>query len=217
MKLTLPHIVAYVVGGLTALATLQPTVAGILQSVLGPYGHYVPAGIAAAGALLAFLHDIAPSAVPAPPASKQAGFVSLRGLVLLVSAAVSIACITAACSTIESFISSPTGATVIAAAVDVAVATAEAKGVSAAEINKIAKAALAADSSTTATLATVSGSINSAVTKAGLPAGDQAAADILEVALSAAIQAKVGSSASVAAAQAAVADVLNPLITATGG
>jgi hypothetical protein len=135
--------------------------------------------------------------------------------IAIIASLAACAMVLSACSSVESFLGSPTGAVVITAAVDVAVGTAESKGVSATEINKIATAALAADSGVNATVATVSAAIDAAIVKAKLPAGDQAAADILSVALSAAISAKIGSNPSVAAAQAAVADVLHAVIAAT--
>ncbi len=120
-----------------------------------------------------------------------------------------------ACSTLSNFFGSPTGAAVIVAAVDVAVATAEQKGVSAAQINSIARAALAADSGTTATLATLAAVLNNQIAKLNLPAGDLAAAEVLEVALAAAITAKIGTNASVAAAQTQIAVVLQDVIAVT--
>lgn len=217
MKLTLPHVVAYLVGGLVSIAALNPdTVTALLGSKVGGYA---AAGIALAGALVAFIHDIWPSAAPAPaaPVSKQSGFVSMRGLLMLASASIMVAVGLAACSSIESFIGSPTGAAVVTASVDVAVATAESKGVPAAQINKIAKAALAADSGVSGTLSAISSLVDKQISDAGLPAADLAAAKILEVALGAAIQAKVGNNASLAQAQAALADVLKEAIAASGG
>ena len=119
------------------------------------------------------------------------------------------------CASVSGFFGSPTGAAVIVAAVDIAVATAEQKGVSSAEINKIARTALAADSGTTATLAAVSALLNNEIAKLGLPAGDQAATEILEVALAAAITAKIGTNPSVASTQAAIAVVLQDVIAVT--
>jgi len=105
----------------------------------------------------------------------------------------------------------------ITAAVDVAVATAESKGVPAAQINAICKTALAADAGTAATLATVAQVVNAELARLNLPAGDLAAARILEDTLSIAIQAQVGANPNVATAQAAIANVLNAAIEATGG
>jgi uncharacterized protein YceK len=216
MKLTFPHILAYLVGALVSLAALNPAT---VTALVGPsLGHYAVAGIALAGALVAFIHSIWPSAIPATAVgSKQGGFITRTGLVFLASAALSVAMLIAGCASIESFISSPTGAAIVQASVDVAVATAEAKGVPASQINKVAKAALAADTGVSGTLAAISSLVDVQIANAGLPAADLAAAKILEVAISASITAKVGSNANLAAAQAAVADILNEVIAATGG
>lgn len=223
MKLTFPHIIAYVVAGLTAVATLQPNVAAIITTVLGPFGHYVPAGVALAGALLAFIHDIAPTAATAPDVTvspsvnKQAGFITPRSALLMTFAAVMTGLCVTGCSTISSWLATPTATTIITTAVDIAVATAEAKGVPATEINKVAKAALVADTGVSGTLTVVSGLVDQAIAKSTLPAADLAAAKILEVAISAAIATKIGNDATLAAAQADVAFVLNAVIAASGG
>lgn len=114
-------------------------------------------------------------------------------------------------------LSAPTSQPYITAAVDVAVATAEAKGIPAAQINAIAKQALAADQGTSATLAAVAGVVNAQLAKLNLPAGDLAAAQILEDALSIAIQAQIGNNPDIANAQAIIASVLSIAIAATGG
>jgi hypothetical protein len=225
MKLNFAHIVSYVTAGLAWLAALNPTfVSGVVGPTLAPYA---VATITLAGSVLVFLQHVgviptnpapAPTVtVAVPPASKQAGFISVRGSLLLASAAVMILGLASACSTIEGLISSPTGATVVTAAADVAVATAESKGISAAQINAIAKTVLAADSGSSATLAALSALVTTQIAAAKLPPGDQAAADILVAALSASIQTKIAGNTSLAAAQAAVAEVLNDVILATGG
>ena len=122
-----------------------------------------------------------------------------------------------ACASIQSFLGSPAAQPVIDATVLVAVATAEAKGVPAAQINKVAKAALAADTGVSGTLAAVSALVDQAISNSGLPAADLAAAKILEVALAAAITAKIGDNAELATVQADVAVVLNSVIAASGG
>lgn len=114
-------------------------------------------------------------------------------------------------------LSAPTSQPYITAAVDVAVATAEAKGIPAAQINAIAKQALAADQGTSATLAAVAGVVNAQLAKLNLPAGDLAAAQILEDALSIAIQAQIGNNPDIANTQAIIASVLSIAIAATGG
>ena len=96
-------------------------------------------------------------------------------------------------------------------------ATAEAKGISAAQINSIAKQALAADSGATATLAELAALVNAQLAKLTLPAADIQAAAIVEGALGAAIDAQVGQNPTAAATQAAAADVLQAIVAATGG
>lgn len=131
-----------------------------------------------------------------------------------------ILCALSGCATvskIDAAITSPAAQPYITAAVDVAVATAETKGVSAAQINSIAKVALAADQGVGATLATISGVVNTQLAKLKLSPGDQAAAAILELALDAAIDAKIGKNPTIAQSQAAAADVLNAVIAASGG
>lgn len=120
------------------------------------------------------------------------------------------------CATIAK-LATPSAQPYIVVAVDVAVATAESKGVPAAQINAVCKVALAADSGTAATLATVATVVNAEIAKLNLPPADLAAALILEDALSVAIQAQVGANPDVATAQAVVANVLQAAIRATGG
>lgn len=230
MKLSLAHIVTYLVAGLVWLATLDQTfVAGIVGAKFAPYASAV---IVFAGAVVVFLQHVGVIAPPAPtvitvpaasgviatvpPVSKQSGFVSLRySMFLAITAGMLLSL--GACSTVQSWLGSPTAAATIPVIVDVAVATAEAKGVPAAQINKVAKAALAADSGTAGTLTAISALIDTQIASSGLPAADLAAAKILEVALGAAITSAIGNNASLATAQAAVADVLNAAIAATGG
>jgi hypothetical protein len=121
------------------------------------------------------------------------------------------------CAIVTGWFNSPSSQPVIIAAVDVAVATAEQKGVSATQINDVAKQALVANQSTSATLATVAAVVNAQIAKLNLPAGDLAAIQILEVALAAEIQSRIGTNADLAASRAAVADVLNAVIEASGG
>lgn len=121
------------------------------------------------------------------------------------------------CAQFLAFEQSPTGEAVLKASVLVAVGTAESKGVSAVQINAIAHRALDADSNVSASLAAVAAVVEVEVAALKLPPQDQAAADILLAALSAAVQAKVGTNASLAQAQTAAAVVINDVIEATGG
>jgi hypothetical protein len=111
----------------------------------------------------------------------------------------------------------PGNAAYLQAAVDIAVGTAEAKGVKATDINRIAHQALAADTGSTATVAAVVALLDAQIVKLKLPPLDQAGADILVVALGAAIAAKIGDNPNLATAQAGIAQVLGYAIAATGG
>jgi len=136
-----------------------------------------------------------------------------RALIFILSLGVCLA----GCASIANFFKSPTAAPTIAVTVDLAVGIAESKGVSALDINRIAKLALAADTSTSATLATVAGVVNAEIAKLKLPAPDQAAATILETAIEAAIAGKIDGNADVSVAKTDVAEVLNAVVAATGG
>lgn len=190
-----------------------------IASALAIVQAYAPAAVpgkgiaiaAAAAAALALIHQIQTAAAPKtlpPPVVK-----ALIPLLAVLAFCGGLA----GCATVSGWFAAPSSQPYIVAAIDVAVATAEQKGVPAAQINAIAKQALAADQGTTATLATVAALVNAQIARAHLPPGDLAAANILEVAAEAAIQAKIGNDPKVASAQAAVAQVLNAVIAATGG
>jgi hypothetical protein len=219
MKLNLAHVVTYIVAGLVWLASLDQT---LVTSLVGPsLAKYATGVIVLAGALVVFLQHVGVISPPAastsvsvsPTVNKAAGFSRIGMLICLATAALTIT----ACATVSSWIASPTGIEVDVAAVDIAVATAESKGVTAATINRVAKAALAADAGTPATIGAVSTAVNGAIAKANLPAGDTLAINLIEAALSEAITAKIGANPSVTALQTDVASVLNLVISATGG
>lgn len=119
------------------------------------------------------------------------------------------------CATIQGWFGNPTTAQYIQDAVDVAVLVASTQGVSAAEINIVAKAALAADNGAVSTLAELGALLEKEFTKLKLPVADQTAITILVSALSGAIAAKIGNNATVQQAQADIALVLNDIISAT--
>lgn len=122
------------------------------------------------------------------------------------------------CATVGNwFATNPVAPVVVTISVDVAIAAAEQNGVKAADINRIAQIALAADQGTTATLAAVSAAVNAEITKLNLPPLDLAAANALEALVSAAVQQKLAGNADLASAQAAVAQVLTAVVAATGG
>lgn len=219
MKLNLAHVVTYLVAALVWLAALDQN---LVTSLVGPgLAKYATGVIVLAGALVVFLQHIgviaAPSVTVSNTVNKASGFVRLPMLACLAAISITVMFGLAACSTVSGWFSSPSGTVITAAAVDVAVAAAESKGVTAVVINRIAKAALAADAGTPATVAAVSTAINGAITKANLPAADLAAINLIEVALTSAIQAKIGENPAVATVQTDVATVLGYVISSTGG
>jgi hypothetical protein len=123
------------------------------------------------------------------------------------------------CATLEKAVapSSPYSP-LIQAGVDVAVAEAVHKGVTAAQIKSIAQTALQADSGTTATVATVSAVVDQQIAKLNLSVGDKAAAQLLVSTLEGVLNTLLtnpGNSTAVANAQVAIAAVLNDVIAAT--
>lgn len=212
----LGHLAAYVVSAASLVAGLDPAIvppqysavvagAGLITALAH---HSYKAG-AASAVLSAAANAVNASATPV----KLMLVVFLLAPMLMLSGCQTIA---PAVQKVGTAITAPEAQPYIAAGVDVAVATAEAKGVSAAQINSIAKAALAADTGTAATLAAVGQVINAELVKLNLPAGDLAAAQILELSFQVAIQKQVGTDPTLALTQAAVADVLKAFIAATG-
>lgn len=212
----LAHLTGYIVAGATIVSGLSPktlppqyafvtALAGVIVNA-GHHGYTFanasPVMQAAFQAAVKAATDAAASAVKTAPA------VVLPLLVLIATMP--------GCGLVPAM-NSPQAQPIITAAVEVAVAATEQRGISAERINGIAKQALVADQSTGATLATVAAVVNIQLLQLNLPAGDLAAAQLLELSLSAEIQTRIGTNPDLAAAQAAVADVLNAVITATGG
>jgi hypothetical protein len=223
MNFNFSHVVGIIGGALSAIAGLNPAV---VAAVYPPAVPYAAAAIAAASALLALGHAVmtkpkAPTASVVVPEGATATVITKvtpdATKVVPVLIAFMLAVSLTGCASLKSFFGSPTGQAVAVAAVDVAVATAEQKGVNPVDINRIAKLALAADSGVSGTLAALSQLVNAEIAKLNLPAGDLAAVQVLEIALTAAIQSKLQGNVDLATAQATVAQVLNEVIAATGG
>ena len=223
MKLTFAHIIGYVAGGLGVVAGLNPTV---VAAMVGPGAAvYVAPVVAGAGAALVFLHDI--GLIPSKPGATITSVAKMLPLFLALAIPLAVCislsgCATAAVvaagvTTVDTVVTGPAAQPFIEAGVLAAVTEAERKGITAAQINSVAKQALAADSGTTATLAEVAALVNAQLDKLDLPAGDMQAASVIEGALNVAIGVVVGANPTVAATQAATADVLQAIITATGG
>lgn len=120
------------------------------------------------------------------------------------------------CALLKS-VPAPDIAVLTAAAVDAAVATAESKGITGAQINAIAKQVLAADTGNTMPLSALTAFVETQITKLKLPAGDFAAIELVLTALSGAINAQIANNTTVAQAEVVVANVVQDVITATGG
>jgi hypothetical protein len=119
------------------------------------------------------------------------------------------------CSTVSGWFSNPTTAQYIQDAVNVAVLVASTQGVSAAELNGVARAALAADNGAVSTMAELQVLLDKEIAKLHLASADNAAISILIAALSGALVTAVGANTTVQQGQVIVADVLNDIILAT--
>lgn len=206
------HLAGYAVAGATIVSGMNPkllppqyafvvALAGLVVHAAS-HGYTAAQGSAAVNAAVA----AATAAVAKiPPAAAVAVLALLSGVGL------------SGCATVEGYFASPAAAPVIETVVLLAVGTAEQKGVKAADINRIAKIALAADSGTSATLATVSAAVNAELATLNLPAADLAAANILEAAITAQVQIQAAKNPDVATTEANIATVLNYVIQATGG
>lgn len=199
------HLIAYVGAAYVVVTKIDPNLLPPnVAAVVTTWGPIVGAGLAA-------VHHV--SVAPTTPVATVA---KVHFLTVLAALLVAVS-ILAGCASFSAKVTSPAAQPYVTAGAQVAVGIAEAQGVTAAQINSVAKQALAADSGSTATLATVAATVNVQLAKLKLTGPELLAAGALEAALGTAIQAQVGTNANVAAAQAAVADVLNAVIAATGG
>lgn len=205
---------------MTYLAHYAAVVAGVaafvgshasLFSAIPGATPYVAGIVGVAAAVVAALHGIGVDPPKDPGSAAKLALWLVPLFALLGSSGLT------ACSTITSTLSKPSSAPYILAAVDVAVATAESKGITAAQINSIARQAYVADQNAGASLAAISAVVTAQVAKLNLPAGDQAAIDIVLAALSASIQTQLQANPTVAQVQVAAAVVINDVIAATGG
>lgn len=222
MNHSFAHVVSYVTGGLGAaigfVAHLDPA---LITAVVGASAApYVGPAIVLAGALVNAAHGFGlvgskPAAVSVSPTVKALAVLGLAGLLSATTAGLLTGCATVA--KVDAAVTSPAAQPTITLVAEGAVLAAEAKGVSAAQINVIAKAALAADSGVTASLGAVDTAVNAAAEKANLPTQYWPLIQLFENAVTETVASKVGNNATVAATQAAVADVLNAIIAASGG
>jgi len=193
----LAHYAAVVAGTAATVASFKPAFLVTLLPFLGPHASAVIGG---AAAIVALLHALGIDPAPAAKALLCA---------VLVGAALPGCALTPA--------QARAAAPFIEAAVDVAVATAEAQGLQAWQINAIAKLALVADQGASASLNAIAAVVNDQLAKLNLPAGDMAAARVLQDALKIAIETKLQADPAAAQFQAAAALVIRDVINATGG
>lgn len=198
------HAVAYLVSVLALVSTLPAPVVALL----GPNASLIVGG---AGILLTAVHQI-------QVASKSGSTVTTAAKVLpllfVLGAAMSVL---GGCTALTTDLNTPIGQATLQAIAQAAVTTAEQKGVSAAEIQKIAQAGLAADASASTTLTSVEGALNAEFQAFGLPAGDVAALQIIEAALDAAAATQLSGNATYQNVQVTLSAILNAVLVAAGG
>lgn len=114
-------------------------------------------------------------------------------------------------------ITSPQAQPFIKASALAAVTAAEQHGITAAQINAVAKAALAADQGAGASLAAIKAVLDTQLVKLKLPAGDLVAIGIVEDEFNLYAQSYISADPTLASAQAAAADIFQAVILATGG
>jgi len=210
------HLLAYLIGLADIVSKVSPSTLppqyAVLVTIAGLIGAAAHHGYTAGN-----LASLATAALNAAGAAAKTGAaaVLLCLLVLTGAGCASNPAVNSSVSQAATVVTSAQAQPIITAAADVAVATAEAHGISATQINSIASQALAADSGTAASLAEVGTLVNQQLAKLNLPPADLAAAQVVEIALGAAIQAQVGNNATAAQTQAAVADILKAIIAAT--
>lgn len=220
----LSHLAAYVISGVTIVSTLAPnalppkyaflTAIATAMAAAFSHGKAVTANGASITTAVANAFTDAVNAAPAPvQGSTIAPVAKIAAMLLFVPLLLTLH----ACASVQSFLGSPTGQAVVTAGVGVAVTTAEQKGVTAAQLNTVAKTVLAADAGTTATVTALTSAVNAAAIKAGVPSGDLAAFQGLTIAFDAYVVTKYGSNATVQNVQADVAAFASAVIAATGG
>jgi hypothetical protein len=200
------HALAVIAGSLPVLQQLLPSL------IPPPYGIALGAIVGIVGGLVHATLS-APSSGSLPPPS--AGSVAKLHLVTILAAGLLALSMLSGCASLSAKVTAPSSQPYVTDAANTAVLIAESQGITAAQINAVAQKALAADSGTTATLATVSSVINAQLAKLSLSPIEALAVSALESGLTAGINQQLQSNTSVAQVQAAIADVLNAVIKAT--
>lgn len=198
------------------------------DKVLG-LGTMVLTGLATAGvvsnpisaavlATLTFIHTTflpEPTSTPAILPQTTGTKVNLHWLTVLITLVLASALV--ACASTQTALDSPLGQAAVGAGVQVAVTTAEQHGVSAGQINSVAKAVLADTQGVQTSLAALNGVINVELVKLKIPSGDIQAFQILESAFDVWLAVKYGNNPTIAQVQGDLAQWLNLAIADTGG
>jgi hypothetical protein len=221
----LSHLAGYVISAATIVSTLSPGtfppkyafVTAVATAIATAFAHgkAVQANASSIATAVANAVTESVSQLPTPAVSITAANVVKPAVAMF--ALCLILPLLHGCATVQSWLGTPTGQTVVIAGVQVAVTTAESKDVTAAQINTVAKTVLSADSGSAATLAALTSAVNAAATKAGVPAGDIQAFSTLETAFDAYLVVKYGANSTVTNIQADVAAFCNAVIADTGG
>lgn len=213
----LGHLAGYVLAGADIVSKVNPSLVppqyGILISIAGLVTVAAHHGYAAGTSGVQAAVDAATKALASAPA-KVAAMLLLAVAVPFMGGCVNLQSFTQKAS---AAVTSPQAQPYIKAGALVAVTTAESHGITAAQINAVAKKALAADSGAGASLAAVQAVLDSELVKLNLPAGDALAISIVEAEFNAYVQAQIGTDPTLASAQAAAADIFQAVIAATGG
>lgn len=216
----LAHLSAYI-GHALAIVSLIPTaqlspaarliiaVAGI-GATAADHGYKAGAGSQAIQAAVKSAVDI----LAAPAAKLVLACMLVAPLAFALPGCAQLAAFTQKAATA---VTSPQAQPFVKAGALAAVAAAEQHGVSAQQINSVAKAALAADQGAGASLDAVKAVLDHELVKLNLPAGDLLAIVIVESEFNAYVQGQIGQDPTLAKAQAAAADIFQAVIDSTGG
>lgn len=211
----LSHLAGYTISAATIVSTLAPGtfppkyafITAVATAIATAFSHG-KAVQTNAGSIVAAIADATTAAVT------NAATVAKVAVVLL---ALPVLFALHGCASLQSFLGSPTGEAVTIAGVKVAVTTAEQKGISAAQINSVAKAIIADVQDSTVTLATLSAGLNAELIKLKVPQGDVEAFQGLELAFDAYVAVKYGNSPNVANLQADIVLFCTQAVIDTGG
>ncbi len=229
----LSHLAGYIIAGVTVVSTLAPGtippkyafITAIATGLVTAFSHgkavQANAGSIAAAMANAFNDAVAAAAVPVPqpaPAPSPATVVA-AGIKVAVAMLVLAATLPYlhGCASTQAWLGTPTGEAVTIAGVQVAVTTAEQKGVSAAQINSVAKSIIADVQMSTVTLATMTATLNAELIKLKVPAGDVAAFQGLELAFDAYLVGKYGNNPTVQNLSADIILFCQQAVIDTGG